>query len=304
MIILREYQRQACRDTMEKFSRVRSVCLVSPTGSGKTVTGTALVAAFVRRSKRVLFVAHRRELITQSARVLRQAIGSHAVGVIMPGHVSTPSCPVQVGSIQTMLAQGFPPDIDFLVLDECHHYPADEWGRANSHYPTAKVLGLTATPERRDGRPLGDMFDEIVVAAQHSTLLDDGFLVPCRIVSAGIARVVFIEPYPKSKAAEFHEDSIQVGFRAGAGGDPGPTRVRFEPFVGVGPRRFFDLFSVRLGSGYHLKRKDARGERLEWKPENGRLRLQMLPASYLDLELLASDMFNKARGVEEEADAE
>jgi len=114
------------------------------------------------------------------------------------------------------------------------------------------------------------------------------------IVAAGIARVVFIEPYQKSKAAEFHTDSIQVGFTET--GTPAVDRhmVSFQPFVGVGPRRFFDLFSVRLGSGYPLKRKDPVGHTIEWKPGGGRLRLQMLPVSYLDLELVASDMFLKA----------
>lgn len=115
------------------------------------------------------------------------------------------------------------------------------------------------------------------------------------IVAAGIKRVVFIEPYQKSKAAEFHTDSIQVGFTDSDEQTSQRPIVNFEPFVGVGPRRFFDLFSVRLGSGYTLKRKDLNGRTLDWMPEHGRLRLQMLPVSYLDLELLASDMFNEAK---------
>jgi deoxycytidylate deaminase len=114
------------------------------------------------------------------------------------------------------------------------------------------------------------------------------------IVATGISRVVFIEPYQKSKAAEFHTDSIEVGFVSDGTASEKRNVVSFEPFVGVGPRRFFDLFSVRLGSGYPLKRKDATGYTLEWKPDVGRLRLQMLPVSYLDLELVASDMFLKA----------
>jgi len=114
------------------------------------------------------------------------------------------------------------------------------------------------------------------------------------IVAAGIARVVFIEPYQKSKAAEFHTDSIQVGFIDDGSDEEDRKVVSFEPFVGVGPRRFFDLFSMRLGSGYPLKRKDSTGHVLDWKRAQGRLRLQMLPVSYLDLELVASDMFNKA----------
>lgn len=76
--------------------------------------------------------------------------------------------------------------------------------------------------------------------------------------------------------------------------------VYFKPFVGVGPRRFFDLFSMRLGSGYALKRKDSTGHIIQWNAEAARLRLQMLPVSYLDLELIASAMFNRVRESEKE----
>jgi deoxycytidylate deaminase len=121
------------------------------------------------------------------------------------------------------------------------------------------------------------------------------------VIAAGIQRVVFIEPYPKSKAEEFHPDAIQVGFANSGHAANARPMVHFEPFVGVGPRRFFDLFSLQLGSGYPLKRKDAAGKKLEWQPESGRLRLQMLPASYLDLEIIASNMFNQARSGKKEA---
>jgi cytidine deaminase len=103
-------------------------------------------------------------------------------------------------------------------------------------------------------------------------------------VASGITRVVYIEPYAKSKAAELHDDSIHLGF------DRKDRAVSFEPFVGVGPRRFFDLFSMRLGSGRPLKRK-REGKVLAWNLRNASLRLQMIPHSYLDLELIASEMF-------------
>jgi deoxycytidylate deaminase len=108
------------------------------------------------------------------------------------------------------------------------------------------------------------------------------------IIAAGIKRVVFIEPYQKSKAVEFHTDSISVGF------GPAENTVRFEPFVGVGPRRFFDLFSVKLGAGYPLERKDEDGIVIEWALSNrSKLRVQMQPGSYLDLELEAKEEFDK-----------
>lgn len=108
------------------------------------------------------------------------------------------------------------------------------------------------------------------------------------IVAAGIKRVVFIEPYQKSKAAEFHSDSISVGF------SPSAETVHFEPFVGIGPRRFFDLFSIRLGAGYELKRKDTDGLVIPWSLSGtSKLRVQMLPGSYLDLEREAKEQFEK-----------
>jgi deoxycytidylate deaminase len=108
------------------------------------------------------------------------------------------------------------------------------------------------------------------------------------IVAAGIKRVVFIEPYQKSKAAEFHSDSISVGFSSSQ------NTVRFEPFVGIGPRRFFDLFSVRLGAGYELKRKNNDGLVLDWSlSKSSKLRVQMLPGSYLDLEQEAREQFER-----------
>ena len=111
------------------------------------------------------------------------------------------------------------------------------------------------------------------------------------IIAAGITRVVFIEPYQKSKAVEFHTDSISVGFK------PAKETVHFEPFVGVGPRRFFDLFSVRLGAGYPLKRKDDDGLGIPWALSNtSTLRVQMLPGSYLDLEREAKEQFDKQKG--------
>ena len=108
------------------------------------------------------------------------------------------------------------------------------------------------------------------------------------IVSAGIKRVVYVEPYPKSKAADLHGDSIHLGFTKRKG------VVKFEPFIGVGPRRFFDLFSMSLGSGYPLSRKDDKGLAIPWTPDpKVKLRTQLLPFSYLDVEDWAANRFSE-----------
>lgn len=112
------------------------------------------------------------------------------------------------------------------------------------------------------------------------------------IVAAGITRVVFVEPYLKSKAISLHGDVIAV---KGEEKDLRKDMVTIEPYVGVGPRRFFDLYSTRHGSGRMLERKDKQGHALEWNPEHCDLRHQMLPNSYLDLEINAANIFKRLR---------
>lgn len=105
------------------------------------------------------------------------------------------------------------------------------------------------------------------------------------IIAAGIARVVYVEPYPKSKAQEFHSDSISM--------KKGEEGVFFDPFIGVGPRSFFNLFSTHLGSGFPIKRKTDDGLALDWDPSTAKLRTQMLPCSYIERERIAGSLLSR-----------
>lgn len=101
------------------------------------------------------------------------------------------------------------------------------------------------------------------------------------IIASGIKRVVYVEPYPKSKAFEFHSESISLGL-----GSSSSEKVAFEPFVGVGPRNFINLFSMKMGIGSNLERKHGNdGRTLEWKPETSTTRLSLIRASYVELEV-------------------
>jgi deoxycytidylate deaminase len=105
------------------------------------------------------------------------------------------------------------------------------------------------------------------------------------IVAAGIARVVYIEPYPKSKALELHDDAIHLASdteeHATCGG---PSKVSFEPFVGIGPRCFVDLFSLSLGDGRGVERKTSDGSAIEWTRAAAGLRVPVQPTSYIEIE--------------------
>ena len=111
------------------------------------------------------------------------------------------------------------------------------------------------------------------------------------IVASGIKRVVYVEPYPKSQAIALHGDSITLTGEK--------NKVMFEPFHGVGPRRFFDLFSVGLSSGYKIERK-ADGRAAIFDRSSARLRVPMPPTSYIEREkVAASDLVTEEVSSEE-----
>lgn len=91
------------------------------------------------------------------------------------------------------------------------------------------------------------------------------------IIASGLSRVVFIEPYPKSLAVELHDDAIAVEKAA-------PGRLLFEPFIGIAPRQFAELFPI-FGD-----RKAFDGKRLQWKPQTSVLRMPAFPESYISSE--------------------
>lgn len=177
---LRPYQQRALDDARAAFKAgSKSVLLVAPTGAGKTRMGVEVCAGALRRGRSVLWLAHRKELLEQ-ARARLMAEGLERVGMIA-ADLPTMNAPVQVASIQTLAARaakGLPP-AGIVVFDEAHHYGADDWGAIAAHYATVPRLGLTATPERGDGRGLGDLFDHVVQVASVRELQGQGVLVPC-----------------------------------------------------------------------------------------------------------------------------
>lgn len=174
---LREYQDRACGRVTSLLITVRGVCLVAPTGSGKTVMGEELV----RRCEGItLWLTHTKELVSQTAE--RLAAAGLSTGIIAAGFYTRSGCKVYVASAQTLVSRDMMPLCDQIIVDEAHHFISQDWSAIISKYPFTKRIGLTATPERADGRPLAEVFDEIVVAAHYSELTEAGYLVPVRIL--------------------------------------------------------------------------------------------------------------------------
>lgn len=177
MITPRSYQINAVNAAAEMM-RIgkRRVLLVSPTGSGKTPTAVFIIMRALAKNKTILFLAHRRELIEQCCDKLT-ASGIHDYGVIMAGSKQVrPGAPVQVASIQTLARRELPP-ADLIFIDEAHRAQSASYITILSQYPRAVVIGLTATPERLDGKGLDDIFDDMIVVETVPNLIDQGYLV-------------------------------------------------------------------------------------------------------------------------------
>lgn len=128
------------------------------------------------------------------------------------------------------------------------------------------------------------------VSSKDATIFCTTF--PCHncakhIIASGITQVVFVEPYPKSLALNFHPDSAVLEEKK-------QDRVRFKPFVGVGPRRYFDLFSISMGEGRKVKRKNKDGTVRKWNSRESLPRLSMRPLTYKDLEDIATQVLQDA----------
>ena len=184
---LRAYQRDAIQQARDRLDAGRiAPLLVAPTGAGKTLIEAEIVRLHLATdpANRVLFVAHRRELIGQATRTLvNHGIPMAEIGEVFPGATARPWARVQVASTQTLRARESYPPATLIVFDEAHHYSADDWHELTKGYPGVIRVGFTATPMRGDGRGMSPAFDSLVVVSTIKELTALGFLVPCRVIA-------------------------------------------------------------------------------------------------------------------------
>jgi len=191
---LRFYQQEAIAQIEGHFNNgTRSVLYQLPTGGGKTVVFSSIITKWVQANKRVCVLVHRVELLNQAAETLRK-LGINS-GRIKGKERYDRQHLVHIASVQTLSRNksAYPPDLfDLLVVDEAHHAVAGSWDRVIKRFYTAKVLGVSATPCRLDGRGLGNAFDVLIEGPQPINLTEEGFLAPAKVYA----------PPPKFEAAK------------------------------------------------------------------------------------------------------
>lgn len=183
---IRPYQLEAIDQCRRAFaSGSRRILLQAPTGAGKTVIAAQIVESAARKGRRILFLAHRRELVNQCADKLRRFGVDY--GILMAGEDPSYEYEVQVASIDTlrvrcMKNQRQPmPKADVVIIDEAHRAMSRTYQQVIEYYVkehNAAVLGMTATPIRSDGRGLGSTFESMVRCPSIRELTKAGYLVP------------------------------------------------------------------------------------------------------------------------------
>lgn len=266
---LRPYQAIAIDEARQAYRKgKRAILLVAPTGAGKTRIGVELVAsALSKPGGCVLWLAHRQELIRQAyAALKREGVPPEQIGIVAPWASYSRDARVQVASISTLVSMrrrgAALPKARVVVFDEAHHYAADEWREvaALSTDSGAAALGLTATPERGDGRAMGDLFDHLVPVASIRQLQAMAVLVPVLTISppyrsnnlASEPLEAYQRHAPGSKAIVYcttvgHAESVEDSFKA-AGIEAATIHAQTPPAL-----RFGLVESYRTGSSAALR---------------------------------------------------
>lgn len=203
-VTLRPYQDALLNGARQAFrERKRAVLLQLPTGGGKTVSGTKMIEGSSAKGNVCWWLAHRRELISQTSKTFAAMGVAH--GLISGGHSTDVHKRVQIGSIQTVarrLDSLTPPDL--IIFDECHHLGATQWQKIFDAFPNAKIIGLTATPWRLDGKGLGTWFETMINGPTVEELINEGSLSRYRLFAPTQIDTTAI----KMQAGDFKKDDL------------------------------------------------------------------------------------------------
>jgi DNA repair protein RadD len=209
---LRDYQHIGIGLINESLLTHARVLTVSPTGSGKGTMATEMIVRAATQGHTSLFVAHRREIVLDVAdRIRRNGI---AAGVILPDQYAEPGALAQVASTQSLLARDPSewPRASLVITDEAHHYEAHEWRKIVRHFGGSKIVGFTATPQRSDGRGLGDVFETLIPIVTYGELLGNGYIVPCAVLRASRALGIDLAMSPVDAYVKYANGSRALVF--------------------------------------------------------------------------------------------
>lgn len=185
---LRPYQQEAKDAVFCEWEKVSKTLVVLPTGCGKTIVFAKIAEECVRRGKRVLILAHRGELLEQASDKIAKATGLRCAVEKAEESCLGSWFRITVGSVQSMqrdkrLARFSESYFETIIIDEAHHCISDGYQKVLQHFPDAKVLGVTATPDRGDMQNLGQYFESLAYEYTLPKAIKEGYLSPIKALT-------------------------------------------------------------------------------------------------------------------------
>lgn len=186
---LRPYQAEAKAAVFEQWDKgTLKTLLVLPTGCGKTIVFAKVAEDCVRQGYRVLILAHRGELLEQAADKIKKSTNLGCATEKAEQTCLGSWFRITVGSVQSMqrekrLSQFSEDYFNVIIVDEAHHCISDGYQKVLQHFPSAKVLGVTATPDRGDMRNLGEFFESLAYEYTLPKAIREGYLSPIKAMT-------------------------------------------------------------------------------------------------------------------------
>lgn len=184
MITLRAYQQDMIDRLRGQLSEHQRVLLQAPTGAGKTALAVHMMGNAAARGRTSMFLVHQNELLKQTSAALWRQRLQH--GMIAPNRARS-MLPMQVASVQTLVRRlDRYSDPSLIIIDEAHRSVSATYQKIIAAYPSAYVVGLTATPRRTDGRGLDEIYSSLVPGPEIRWLIDHGWLCDYKLVSSAL----------------------------------------------------------------------------------------------------------------------
>lgn len=182
---LRPYQKESVESIFEEWKEHKSTLIVQATGTGKTIVFAEVVKRLNTLNKKILILAHRAELLEQTQNKLT-LFGIDSVLEKAENHADIGNDNIIVASIQSISKDNrlinYPHDyFDVIIIDEAHHCASNTYLKVINYFDTAKLLGVTATPNRSDVRNISDIFETVAFSYNTRQAIDDGYLSPILI---------------------------------------------------------------------------------------------------------------------------
>jgi superfamily II DNA or RNA helicase len=180
---LRPYQETGAQGVLDSLAQYRSVLMVMATGLGKTRTGKAIVRGYVEKGLRCLWLVDTDDLVWQACDALQEDPGKVEVDIEKAQRKAETWSSVIVASVQTIrnkkrMRRFSETAFDLIIADEAHKSMTDGWDRIFEYFSGAKILGLTATPDRADRKSLRTRYEDVPFELEIREAIDDGWLVP------------------------------------------------------------------------------------------------------------------------------